>query len=79
MPEAIKVSGGADFKKLTKESKILYSKHASTKGSIKGLRLRDEDSEVLREMAEAIWDGGRGNPIAIAEAKANEILKDYMP
>ena len=70
---AIKFSGGAGFKNLTKGSKLVYVGRATKKGSISGLRLKEEDSDTLQEMA-AILKGGPMD----GEAKVNEILKPYM-
>ena len=75
--DGIKVSGGADFKKLTKNSKVIFAKHVRAgTGVLKGLRLRDEDSDVLQKMANEIK--GRHDTALNAEARANEILENYM-
>ena len=73
--DAIKVTGGADFKKLTNESKVAYAKHAENTGDISGLQLKEEDSAVLREMAAAIRVSGHGTPNT--EMGDHEILKNY--
>ena len=73
--DAIKVTGGADFKKLTNESKVAYAKHAENTGDISGLQLKEEDSAVLREMAAAIRASGHGTPNT--EMGNHEILKNY--
>jgi len=75
LPQAIKVSGGSDFKKLTSESKVIYAQNAQNKGDIAGLRLRDEDSEVLRKMADAVRKSK--NKEAIREMDKHEILQNY--
>jgi hypothetical protein len=75
--DGIKVSGGADFKKLTKNSKILFAKHVQAgSGALKGLRLREEDSETLQKMADEIK--ARGDTILTREAKDIEVLDAYM-
>lgn len=74
--DAIKASGGSEFKNLTKDSKILFAKRVKVGGALKGLRLREENSKTLQKMADEI--NARGDQALIDEAKTVEVLKQYM-
>jgi len=76
--KAVGVSGGNDFKKLKKASKIIYAREATDKGAVSGLRLREEDSETLRLMAAELSLKPVGSD-SRDEADSHEILKSYMP
>ncbi|MCK5412818.1 MAG: hypothetical protein KAI57_00400 [Candidatus Pacebacteria bacterium] len=76
MQEAVKVTGGADFKKLTSESKVAYAKHANA-DNINSLRLKEEGSDDLQAVADEIKKRPTTDPVHIAAA-SHEILGKYM-
>ena len=78
MQDAIKVSGGADFKKLSSGSKVAYAKHAENAEDISGLRLKEENSTDMRAIADAIKSQQFTHPDAYREAAGHEILGKYM-